>query len=165
MTRTNDLALEAAVDALLTDWFPDGSPAQLEEWKDIAYKDALTVKLALEHYGNERKKMELHKLTGGESLWTHDKARCQNTHAPCSIHSPSMHHMITWNMHWRGDRMMMERICTHGIGHPDPDDAAYRVSIGKGDSVHGCDGCCVPPQRIPSQATSPDSATQDAVSG
>jgi hypothetical protein len=36
-----------------------------------------------------------------------------------------------------------ERICPHGIGHPDPDDMAYWKSIGEESmGVHGCDGCC-----------------------
>jgi hypothetical protein len=33
----------------------------------------------------------------------------------------------------------MERICPHGIGHPDPDDPAFKNPI---EGVHGCDGCC-----------------------
>lgn len=44
--------------------------------------------------------------------------------------------------HFREDRQIMERICPHGIGHPDPDDAAFRASRGDDDTVHGCDGCC-----------------------
>ena len=40
--------------------------------------------------------------------------------------------------HWREDRFIMERICEHGVGHPDPDDKRVR----EGDGVHGCDGCC-----------------------
>jgi len=62
---------------------------------------------------------------------------------PCVVHSPSEHHMRDWPLNWRGDRRIMERICPHGIGHPDPDDTRYRVSAGRGGSVHGCDGCCV----------------------
>ena len=34
------------------------------------------------------------------------------------------------------DRRIMERICPHGVGHPDPDDVLNQ------DRVHGCDGCC-----------------------
>jgi hypothetical protein len=34
----------------------------------------------------------------------------------------------------------MERICDHGIGHPDPDDIRVRERWDEG--VHGCDGCC-----------------------
>lgn len=88
---------------------------------------------------------ELHVLTGGEKLWTHDKIMCDERDSPCSIHSPSMHHMLTWNMHWRGDRRIMERTCPHGVGHPDPDDAHYRAIHGDHDATHGCDGCCTPP--------------------
>lgn len=39
--------------------------------------------------------------------------------------------------HWRDDRSFMERICPHGVGHPDPDDE-------HADPIHGCDGCCNP---------------------
>jgi hypothetical protein len=41
----------------------------------------------------------------------------------------------------------MERICEHGVGHPDPDHLDF-VRHTKGgaaaetESVHGCDGCC-----------------------
>jgi hypothetical protein len=53
----------------------------------------------------------------------------------CSIHRPSDHHMRAWPQYWRSDRHMMERICPHRIGHPDPDDPnPWRD--------HGCDGCC-----------------------
>ena len=34
----------------------------------------------------------------------------------------------------------MERICDHGIGHPDPDE--FRIRNGEDDGIHGCDGCC-----------------------
>jgi hypothetical protein len=33
----------------------------------------------------------------------------------------------------------MERVCPHGVGHPDPDD--INVILGP-EKVHGCDGCC-----------------------
>ena len=35
----------------------------------------------------------------------------------------------------RFDRSFMERICVHGVGHPDPDSAGA-------DPLHACDGCC-----------------------
>lgn len=73
-----------------------------------------------------------------------------NVHTPdkcegrgCVLHHPSDHHMREWRTLWRGDRGFMERICPHGIGHPDPDDLAYHKSIGQDVGVHGCDGCCV----------------------
>ena len=53
----------------------------------------------------------------------------------CTIHNMSNHAMRAFPQHWRSDRRIMERICPHGIGHPDPDDPTA-------DTVHGCDGCC-----------------------
>ena len=75
-------------------------------------------------------------------LVTHDRDDCQGR--GCPIHHPSDHHMRDWPWHWRSDRGLMERTCEHGIGHPDPDDANYRASLGDTDTVHGCDGCCRP---------------------
>lgn len=47
-------------------------------------------------------------------------------------------------MHLRDDKhWLAERVCRHGIGHPDPDSLAYLESRGvEGMGVHGCDGCC-----------------------
>jgi hypothetical protein len=69
---------------------------------------------------------------------------------PCVIHAPSDHRMREWPTNFRSswDPLSikpdhMERICPHGVGHPDPDDLAYRISIGEESAgVHGCDGCC-----------------------
>ena len=61
----------------------------------------------------------------------------------CVLHYPSDHHMREWPTMYRAEKGLMERICPHGIGHPDPDDAAYHVSRGAmWTTVHGCDGCC-----------------------
>lgn len=57
----------------------------------------------------------------------------------CTMHNRSDHNMRSWPQNWRGDVGYMERICPHGIGHPDPD-CYYRRT--HGDVVHGCDGCC-----------------------
>ena len=74
-------------------------------------------------------------------LNVHGADKC--TGRPCCIHNPSDHHMVTWRQNWRGDRGLMERLCPHGIGHPDPDDLWYKESIGlHHEGVHGCDGCC-----------------------
>jgi hypothetical protein len=55
---------------------------------------------------------------------------------PCTIHNRTDHHMRHMPQSWRGDRAIMERICEHGVGHPDPDE---REGI---DRSHGCDMCC-----------------------
>lgn len=65
----------------------------------------------------------------------------------CCIHSPSDHSMKDFPMYWRADRVLMERTCPHGIGHPDPDDIAFKRvqhggSVADAEAVHGCDGCC-----------------------
>lgn len=71
--------------------------------------------------------------TGQELLGVHPPERCAGQH--CVIHNPSDHAMRDFPTHWRNDRKIMERICPHGVGHPDPDEI-------NPDTVHGCDGCC-----------------------
>lgn len=71
----------------------------------------------------------------------HPIERCAGGY--CVIHNPSEHHMRAWPLNWRDDKGLMERICPHRIGHPDPDDLAFHVRNGRGAlGVHGCDGCC-----------------------
>lgn len=79
----------------------------------------------------------------------HGRDRCKGQH--CCIHNPSDHHMVTWRQNWRGDRGLMERMCPHDIGHPDPDDLYYkRLTRGEEyayyEGIHGCDGCCRTPE-------------------
>lgn len=72
---------------------------------------------------------------------THSPEACEGRN--CCIHNPSEHRLSSAPLNWRGDRKIMERICEHGIGHPDFDSAQYLSSIGKGyENVHACDGCC-----------------------
>ena len=74
-------------------------------------------------------------LESGQVLTkVHDPEKCSGEF--CCIHNPSDHPLREFPRYWRADRGMMERICPHGIGHPDPDDI-------NPDTVHGCDGCCV----------------------
>lgn len=90
--------------------------------------------------------------TGQRIHRTHDPRNCEGR--GCSIHHPSDHAMRSFRTHWRDDRGLMERICEHGVGHPDPDHMAFlreMVEAGKisqenasAEGVHGCDGCCVP---------------------
>lgn len=76
-------------------------------------------------------------LSSGEVLvHVHSEQKCAGE--ACCIHNPSDHHMRDWPQSWRSDRRIMERICEHGVGHPDPDEI-------NPDTLHGCDGCCIPP--------------------
>lgn len=80
----------------------------------------------------------------------HEQAACAGRY--CTLHNPSINHMSSWPLAWRGDKAMFERTCGHGVGHPDKDHLAF-VKDFRGtyafysDSIHGCDGCC----RRPSQ--------------
>ena len=73
-------------------------------------------------------------------LWLdcHEPDQCRGT--VCSLHNRTQHHMRGWRQDWRTDRYMMERVCFHGVGHPDPDDFSLITGTDKG--THGCDGCC-----------------------
>lgn len=64
----------------------------------------------------------------------------------CAIHNrPSDHPLKKAPLNWRPDRNILERICEHGVGHPDADAAEFQRSIGRElENVHGCCGygCC-----------------------
>lgn len=80
--------------------------------------------------------METYKTGTGQTLGgVHTKRNCS---PPCPIHAPSDHCMKLFPTHWRSDRRIMERICPHDVGHPDPDQKLL-----KWEWVHGCDGCCI----------------------
>lgn len=69
----------------------------------------------------------------------HSKELCMG---PCPFHSPSNHHMRKWPKNVRIDKSFLtERICKHGVGHPDPDSLKWLND--KAMQIHGCDGCCI----------------------
>lgn len=84
----------------------------------------------------------------GQVVNVHEGDQCAGR--DCVIHNPSTHHMNGWPTHWRGDRGLMERICKHGVGHPDPDHMSHIKRLHDAglthepDGMHGCDGCCNP---------------------
>jgi hypothetical protein len=84
--------------------------------------------------------MERYTTDTGQHIRVHNKGQCEGKH--CPIHNPSLRAQQIGKTHWRTDRAIMERICVHGIGHPDPD-SEYQ------DDIHGCDGCCSPPYGVP----------------
>jgi len=73
-------------------------------------------------------------------LRAHDNSECYDPKV-CTIHNRTDHHMRSFKQFYRFDRGIMERICPHGVGHPDPDE--YKIITGADDGVHGCDGCCI----------------------
>ena len=72
--------------------------------------------------------MEDYTTGTGQKIKVHDKDKCEGEY--CCIHNPSDHIMKDWP--------------THCIGHPDPDDLAFKERNGfpDADGIHGCDGCC-----------------------
>lgn len=74
------------------------------------------------------------------SLYAHSPDECSGE--VCCLHNPTVHPLRNADQVWRGDRGIVERVCEHGVGHPDPDDR--RVRTGEDDGVHGCcvGRCC-----------------------
>ena len=89
-----------------------------------------------------------HELVGGQVLVNvHDSRLCVGRN--CPVHNPSEHHMKDFPQNFREDTGVMERICPHGIGHPDPDHMVWAKSVGLDwHGVHGCDLCCLEPKEI-----------------
>ena len=87
--------------------------------------------------------MEKFEFVNG-TAWVHGKGDCAGEF--CCIHNPSMHAMVEEPMILR-ETTLVERQCKHGVGHTDPDSAAYLNEYGPVGSrgtwgIHGCDGCC-----------------------
>jgi hypothetical protein len=59
----------------------------------------------------------------------------------CAFHKRTDHHMRKYKQFFRFGTGMMERVCSHGVGHPDPDDA--KIVDGTHDGTHECDACCI----------------------
>lgn len=89
-------------------------------------------------------------LSDDSEIWWVGPALLGNVHpasacadGACGLHNPSDHPLRDAPLRWRGDRRIMERVCEHGVGNPDPDDLAYRRAAGQDTTDgHGCDGCC-----------------------
>lgn len=79
---------------------------------------------------------------GKVKVRVHELKDC--TPHPCPFHNPSDHAMKDCEMNIRMDKYaLVERICEHGMGHPDPDSLAYFKRQGiEGLGIHGCDSCC-----------------------
>lgn len=80
----------------------------------------------------------------GRRFWVHKRNLGCDIDG-CAIHNPSYHPLSDAKQYMRSDKSwLIERICDHGIGHPDPDSASF-ISKQEGNGsiwVHGCDGCC-----------------------
>jgi hypothetical protein len=86
-------------------------------------------------------------IPNGSILNVHDESKCRGR--ACCIHNPSDHALKDAPLQWRSDSYLMERVCKHGIGHPDPDHLTFLKKVApelaKGQETHGCDFCCAEP--------------------
>src|SRR4051812_45703377 len=57
----------------------------------------------------------------------HPRQACEGR--GCPIHHPSDHSMTGFKLYWRSDRGIFERICPHGVGHPDPDTLDFLATV------------------------------------
>jgi hypothetical protein len=82
---------------------------------------------------------KIHKLEHSDTVITnvHSKNKCSGDF--CTVHNMSDHVLRKFPQHWREDRSIMERICDHGVGHPDPDNP---WPVDDCRWIHGCCGCC-----------------------
>jgi hypothetical protein len=93
--------------------------------------------------GDEDETPGLVYLANGLLTNVHPASACAKQSWGCWIHNPLPHALSHAPVVWRSDRQFAERICEHGIGHPDPQDVLYnRRVLGRDIAVHGCDGCC-----------------------
>ena len=79
----------------------------------------------------------------GKHDWpVHSANKCEGQ--CCTFHNPSNHKMKNWPMNLRLDNhALVERMCEHRVGHPDPDSVAFFESVGITHmGIHGCDRCC-----------------------
>lgn len=77
---------------------------------------------------------------GVRVAFLHQPDNCEGQ--PCVAHNPTPHSMSDWPMNLR-ETALIERLCSHGVGHPDPDSVWFFDSKGFfGFDVHGCCGCC-----------------------
>jgi hypothetical protein len=73
----------------------------------------------------------------------HTAAKCEGER--CPFHNPGEHPLNRRPILIRFDRdALVERLCEHVVGHPDPDSVRYftRVTGDTGWGLHGCDSCC-----------------------
>lgn len=101
-------------------------------------------------------------LKNGQTWLCHSKDVCKDNTTPCVFHNSTEHPMDRFPLQTRYDRaflydpedpdnhfptkgiqlLLLERRCSHGVGHPDPDCVTWLESIYPNSwGIHGCDGC------------------------
>lgn len=99
-------------------------------------------------------------LAGGQEIFNVHDENDECGELGCAVHNPTDHHMASWPQNFRDSLVerltfgmhpgLIERVCEHGVGHPDPDHmrwyAAHHTQEETwAEGIHGCDGCCSSP--------------------
>jgi hypothetical protein len=81
----------------------------------------------------------------GRPVGTHSIDVCAGR--TCPVHNPSDHPLAAAPLRYRQGRAgLLDRVCGHGLAHPDPDATAhFAAADGRAAGPHRCDGCCRPP--------------------
>lgn len=92
----------------------------------------------------------------GSLLATHPADRCEGRN--CVIHNPSDHALKDAPIDWDPGTRRTNRICTHGVHHPDPDHLSfvyetYGMFEWMQHKHHRCDGCCKTEPAGPTEGT------------
>lgn len=112
---------------------------------DVKLKTAMAEQKAVNALIDHYKPLESWVSGTGQKMKVH--AKNSDCDAGCVIHNPTLEPHKDWPTHWRVGEYLMERVCPHGVGHPDLDHLEFVRKI-KGEeyahsqSIHGCDGCC-----------------------
>lgn len=82
----------------------------------------------------------------------HAPELCEGTF--CPFHNPSDHHMKDWPITVRYDKYgLTERLCVHGVGHPDVDSVAWLSHLRENGTLERLEILDPPP---PELANDPD---------
>jgi len=78
----------------------------------------------------------------GLKIQTHHSRDCKGEN--CSIHNPSSHKLDKARQVWDDENKLMQRVCEHGLKHPDFDDVKFNKDAKSNANYgkHNCDGCC-----------------------
>lgn len=130
---------------------------EISSWKHLltaVYEEILGVKMSESDLYSLAKSADPHISGQGTSkgpialthLEHNYEQRLYGVHPPsacaggtCPFHLRSNHSLRGFPQVWHGDRETVDRLCSHGYGHPDPDSPWHRDSE---KWNHECDGCC-----------------------
>ena len=133
--------IEDLADPEFREAFIDASLMFMQDY----HEEKMVEDLLYDSYGEmQRRTHDEWSDSTGRKFWVHKRNIGCDVNG-CAIHNPSYHPLSDAKQFMREDKSwLIERVCDHGIGHPDPDSASF-ISKTEGNTsiwVHGCDGCC-----------------------